>query len=254
MKRLLLLLGFLLPGLITLAQNRTITGKVTDEKGNAITGATVSVKETNAATVTDANGVYSLAIDNRARTLIISYVGRTSDEITLGEGSVFNSSLRQEDATMQEVVVVGYGTQRRKDLTGNVAKISGDAVRNAPVQSFDQALSGRAAGVSVTLPNGVLNNPPVIRVRGISSINLSSFPLVVIDGVPTFVGNVGTASNPTSTGTTAPNNILADINPADIESFEILKDAAASAIYGSRASAGVLIITTKKKEDREKPK
>jgi TonB-linked SusC/RagA family outer membrane protein len=231
---------------MALAQNRTITGKITDDTGNPISGATVAVKGTRNAVTTDVNGNYSIVADNNATTLVISFVGKSTDEITIGSSSVINASLKQEESVMQEVVVVGYGTQRRKDLTGNVSKISGESIRNTPVQSFDQALSGRAAGVNVTIPNGVLNNPPVIRVRGISSINLSSFPLVVIDGVPTFVGNVGTSSNPTSTGVTAPNNILADINPSDIESFEILKDAAASAIYGSRASAGVLIITTKK--------
>ncbi len=246
MRRLLILFTFLLPVLAALAQSRTLTGKITDENGNAIAGATVAVKGTRTAVTTDANGIYSLTVDQNAKTLVISYVGKAADEVSIGNNSVINASLKAEDNTMQEVVVVGYGTQKRRDLTGNVSKISGEATRNVPVQSFDQALSGRAAGVSVMIPNGVLNNPPVIRVRGISSINLSSFPLVVIDGVPTFVGNVGTASNPTSTGVTAPSNILSDINPSDIESFEILKDAAASAIYGSRASAGVLIITTKK--------
>ena len=163
-----------------------------------------------------------------------------------------NLSLISESSDLGEVVVVGYGTQRKRDVTGSVARISGNTVKDNPVQSFDQALSGRAAGVSVSMPNGVLNNPPVIRVRGISSISLSSFPLVVIDGIPTFIG--GTSSNTgNSNGQTAPNNILADINPADIESYEILKDAAATAIYGSRASAGVLIITTKKgKQGRTK--
>lgn len=245
MKKLLLLLTCLLTVSLLFAQ-RTITGKITDDKGAPLEGASVAVKGERAATRTDVNGDFTLSISATARTLVVSYVGKLAEEFAIGNESVFNRSLRPEDASLQEVVVVGYGTQRRKELTGNVSKISGESVRNAPVQSFDQALSGRAAGVNVTIPNGVLNNPPVIRVRGISSINLSSFPLVVIDGVPTFVGNVGTSSNPTSTGVTAPNNILADINPADIESFEILKDAAASAIYGSRASAGVLMITTKK--------
>ena len=138
---------------------------------------------------------------------------------------------------MSEVVVVGYGTQRRKDVTGSVTKISGDKVKDLPVQSFEQALSGRAAGVSVTLPNGVLNAQPVVRVRGVNAMGLSSFPLVVIDGIPAFTGDAGNS---------AANNVLSDINPADIESVEVLKDAAAAAIYGSRAAAGVLLVTTKK--------
>lgn len=245
MKKLLLLSVCLLMACLLFAQ-RTITGRITDDKGAPLEGASVGIKGERSATRTDANGDFTIQASASARILTISYVGKQSEEITIGSESVINRSLKAEDASLQEVVVVGYGTQRRRDVTGNVARISGESVKNAPVQSFDQALSGRAAGVNVTLPNGVLNNPPVIRVRGISSINLSSFPLVVIDGVPTFIGNVGTASNPTSTGVTAPNNILADLNPADIESFEVLKDAAASAIYGSRASAGVLLITTKK--------
>ena len=214
--------------------------------GMPLAGVTVSVKGSTVSAQTDATGNFSIAVPQNAKALVFSYVGFGTEEVSIKNSTTIDIGLTSEDRKLQEVVVVGYGTQRKRDVTGNVSKIAGDAIRNAPVQSFDQALSGRAAGVSVRLPNGVLNNPPVIRVRGISSINLSSFPLVVIDGVPTFVGNVGTASNPTSTGVTAPNNILADINPADIESFEVLKDAAASAIYGSRASAGVLIITTKK--------
>ncbi|MFY7653261.1 MAG: SusC/RagA family TonB-linked outer membrane protein, partial [Chitinophagaceae bacterium] len=149
----------------------------------------------------------------------------------------FVIALQQEDKSLSEVVVVGYGTVKKKDLTGSVATIGGNKIKDVPMQSFDQALSGRAAGVSVTIPNGVVNNPPVIRIRGVNSISLSSFPLVVVDGIPTFTGNAGNS---------AANNPLGDINPSDIESVEVLKDAAAAAIYGSRASAGVLLITTKK--------
>lgn len=229
------------------AQNRTIKGKVTNNKdGTPMTGVSITIKGSSAAGVqTDENGNFSINVPESARSLIFSSIGFTSEEILIRGGTSFNVSLKFEDSNLQEVVVVGYGTQRKRDVTGNVAKITGAAVKDNPVQSFDQALSGRAAGVSVSLPNGVLNNPPIIRVRGISSISLSSFPLVVIDGIPTFVG--ATSSNTgNSNGQTAPNNILADLNPSDIESYEILKDAAAAAIYGSRASAGVLIITTKK--------
>ena len=241
------LLLLLCVALNVFSQSRTVTGKVTDTKdGSPLAGVTVTVKGSTVSTQTDTYGNFSISVPTNAKALVFSYVGFGNEEVTIRSGNTLDVGLTSEERKLQEVVVVGYGTQRKRDVTGNVSKIAGDAVKNTPVQSFDQALSGRAAGVSVSLPNGVLNNPPVIRVRGISSINLSSFPLVVIDGVPTFVGNVGTASNPTSTGVTAPNNILADINPADIESYEVLKDAAASAIYGSRASAGVLIITTKR--------
>ena len=139
---------------------------------------------------------------------------------------------------MQEVVVVGYGTQRRRDVTSSIATISADKIRNVPVQTFEQALSGKAAGLSVTLPNGVLGNPPVVRIRGVNSIQGSSFPLVLIDGVPAFTGDIST--------NLSANNALGNLNPADIEDIQVLKDAAAAAIYGSRAANGVMLITTKK--------
>jgi TonB-dependent starch-binding outer membrane protein SusC len=220
-----------------IAQTKTVTGKVTDANGSPIPNVSVTVKGGSAGTTTASDGTFSLSLPASAKTLVFSGVGLNKQEIAVGNRTTFEVSLGQEDRSLQEVVVVGYGTQRKKDLTGNVSSVKGTAIRDLPVQSFDQALSGRAAGVSVTMPNGVLNNPPVIRVRGINSISLSSFPLVVVDGIPTFTGNAGG---------TASNNVLGDINPNDIESVEILKDAAASAIYGSRAAAGVLLITTKK--------
>jgi TonB-linked SusC/RagA family outer membrane protein len=235
-KLVLLVLGLVLLAGQLLAQTRQVSGRVTDATGNPVPNASVTIKGTNTGTTTNADGTYTLTVPTNAR-LVISAVGLAVQDVAVAGRTDFNFSLSQEDRSMQEVVVVGYGTARRKDITGNIASVKGSAIRNLPVQSFDQALSGQMAGVSVTMPNGVLNNPPVIRVRGVNSISLSSFPLVVVDGVPTFTGNVGG---------TASNNILGDINPADIESIEVLKDAAAAAIYGSRASAGVLLITTRK--------
>lgn len=238
MKKSLLLIPLLFSCLLVLAQSRTITGKVTDEGGAPIANASVTVKETNTGVTTDASGNFSITVDATARTLVISYIGKAPMELEIGERAVINATLQPEDRTMQEVVVVGYGTQRRKDVTAGIALIGGDKVKNAPVQSFDQALGGKAVGLSVTQPNGVLNNPPIIRIRGASSITGTSFPLVVIDGVAIFTGDVSTNN--------AVNNALGDLNPADIESISVLKDAAATAIYGSRAAAGVLVITTKK--------
>jgi TonB-linked SusC/RagA family outer membrane protein len=234
---LLMLCIIMLGGQQLFAQSRTISGKVTDAQGKPVPKATVSVKGTSSGTTSEEDGNFTLVLPEKARVLIISSVGMATQEIAIGDKSTFAISLRTDDRDLQEVVIVGYGMQRRRDLTGSVAQISGRNIKDVPVQSFDQALSGRAAGVSVTMPNGQLNNPPVIRVRGVNSISLSSFPLVVVDGIPTFTGNVGG---------TASNNVLGDINPSDIESMEVLKDAAATAIYGSRASAGVLLITTKK--------
>jgi TonB-linked SusC/RagA family outer membrane protein len=222
----------------TFAQtNRTVTGKVTDVKGIPLAGVTVTAIGASKNALTDNNGAFSIQLSDKVKSLRFSYVGYEAQEAQIGNNASLTVSLSQEDAALNEVVVVGYGTAKRKDLTGAVATINGDKIKNAPVQSFDQALTGRAAGVSVTMPNGVLNAPPVIRVRGVNSIGLSSFPLVVVDGVPVFTGSVGN---------NASNNILSDINPTDIESVEVLKDAAAAAIYGSRASAGVMLVTTKK--------
>ncbi len=235
-KLVLMVLGLLLFAGQLLAQTRQVSGRVLDDGGKPVPNASVTVKGTNQGTTTNADGYFSLSVPANAR-LIVSGVGLTTQEINVGNSSEFAITMRTEDKAMQEVVVVGYGTARRKDIVGNVASVKGSAIKDLPVQSFDQALSGRAAGVSVTMPNGVLNNPPVIRVRGVNSISLSSFPLVVVDGVPTYTGNAGG---------TASNNPLGNINPNDIESVEVLKDAAAAAIYGSRASAGVLLITTKR--------
>ncbi|WP_336516109.1 TonB-dependent receptor [Pollutibacter soli] len=235
-------LFFLVLGLVLLmgqvfAQTRTVTGRVTDANGSPVPNVSVTVKGSSTGTTTASDGAFSLSLPADAKTLVFTGIGFASLEVAINNRTSFDVTLGQEDRNMQEVVVVGYGTQRKKDLTGNVASVKGSVIRDLPVQSFDQALAGRAAGVNATMPNGVLNNPPVIRVRGINSISLSSFPLIVIDGVPTFTGNFGG---------TASNNVLGDLNPNDVESIEILKDAAASAIYGSRAAAGVLLITTKK--------
>lgn len=219
-----------------LAQNtRTITGKVTDDKGAALAG--VSVTGGTSGTTTAGDGTYSLKVASTVKQLTFTYVGFGSVSRPISGNSV-NVSLAQEDKSLSEVVVVGYGTQRRRDVAGSIATVKGSDLSNKPVQSFEQALGGRAAGVQITVPNGVLNNPPVIRIRGTNSISLSSYPLIVVDGVPTFTGD--------ASGTSAAGNALASINPNDIESVEVAKDAAATAIYGSRAANGVLFITTKK--------
>ncbi|MBK9489621.1 MAG: TonB-dependent receptor [Haliscomenobacter sp.] len=246
MKKLSLVFMLLLSGLASLLAQRTITGKVIDQgTKDPLIGATILAKGTSAGTVTDVDGSYSLSAPANATSLIISYTGFVTREIELGSSNVVDVELESDILNINEVVVVGYGTQQRRDITGTISSIKGSDLAASPVQSFDQALQGRAAGVNVSLPNGVLNNPPVFRIRGINSINLSSFPLIVLDGVPTFTGD--------QSGNNAANNVLSNINPNDIESIEILKDAAAAAIYGSRASAGVVLITTKRgKEGKTK--
>ncbi len=239
MRKILLTCFSLAIALAALAQERTVSGTVTStEDGGALPGVNIVVKGTTVGTTTDADGRYSLSIPSDASVLVFSFIGLASREIEIGGRSVVDVSLAPDVRQLSEVVVVGYGTQSKRDLTGSVASISGEQLAVAPVQSFDQALQGRAAGVNIVTPNGVLNNPPVIRVRGINSINLSSYPLIVIDGVPTYTGD--------NSATSAPNNPLSNLNPADIESVDVLKDASASAIYGSRAAAGVILITTKR--------
>lgn len=221
------------------AQTRTISGTVNGADGQTIPGVTVLVKGTSLGASTNVQGQYELAVPASATTLIFSFVGYESKQVAIGNQSTVNTTLASTTAGLDEVVVVGYGTQARRDLTGSVATIAGKEIATAPVQSFDQALQGRAPGVNITTPNGVLNAAPVIRVRGVNSISLSSAPLFVIDGIPTYSGN-------TSAVGSVPNNPLANINPEDIASIDVLKDASATAIYGSRAAGGVILVTTKR--------
>jgi TonB-linked SusC/RagA family outer membrane protein len=220
------------------AQNRPVTGRVVGSDGAGLPGVTVLVKGGTQGTATDVDGRYTLSAPATATTLVFSFVGYTSQEARISDGPI-NVTLVASATSLDEAVVVGYGTQSRRELTGSVATITGKEIANTPVQSFDQALQGRASGVNITTPNGVLNNPPVIRIRGANSIALSSSPLFVIDGIPTYSGNNSAVGS-------VPNNPLANIAPEDIENIEVLKDASATAIYGSRANGGVILVTTKR--------
>jgi TonB-linked SusC/RagA family outer membrane protein len=222
---------------VTFAQEKTVTGKVSDASG-PLPGVTVLIKGTKTGSQTDFDGNYSVRA-NTGAVLQYSFVGMKTVEQTVGTSNTMNVVMQEDAQSLEEVVVVGYGTQTRREVTGAISTVSGEKINSIPVQSFDQALSGAASGVNVSTPNGVLGNQAVIRVRGVSSISLSSYPLVVIDGVPTWNGDNINQSQ-------AANNPLSSVNSSDIESVEILKDAAASAIYGSRAAAGVILITTKR--------
>ncbi len=206
-----------------------IKGRVTNPNGEPIERVSVSVKGTKIGTTTDKNGDFSINAQENS-VLVFSSVGYQLHEEPIKNRSEINISMKLEQSDLDDIVVVGYGTQRKRDVTGSIAKIAASSVRDIPVQGFEQSLTGRAAGVNVTMPNAILGNPPVIRVRGVNSISLSSFPLIVVDGMPTWSGDVGGFAH---------NNALSDINPADIESFEILKDAAASAISPLFASSAV---------------
>ncbi|MFV8368186.1 SusC/RagA family TonB-linked outer membrane protein [Flavobacterium sp. LB2R40] len=217
------------------AQEKTVTGVVSDATG-PIPGANVVVRGTNRSAQTDFDGKYSIKA-NAGEVLVFSFVGMKETTASVGASSTLSVRMEQQDNTLEEVVVVGYGTQKKKNLTGSISQIKGDAIASLATPSFESQLAGRAAGVQVTSNSGVLGQAPRIRIRGIGSISSGSYPLVVVDGVPIFTGDVGGYAN---------TNALGDINPADIESTEILKDGSATAIYGSRASNGVILITTKK--------
>ena len=216
------------------AQEKTVSGVVSDASG-PIPGANVVVKGTKNGVQTDFDGKYAIKA-KVGDVLVITFVGMQDATVKVGASNTVNVKL-QGGNTLDEVVVVGYGTQKKREITGSISQIKGESIKGLVTQSFDQQLAGRAAGVQITQNSGLIGATPRIRIRGINSINSSTYPLIVVDGLPVQTGDLGGY---------AANNALADINPNDIESFEILKDGAASAIYGSRASNGVILITTKK--------
>ncbi|MCY7420383.1 MAG: SusC/RagA family TonB-linked outer membrane protein [Chitinophagaceae bacterium] len=220
------------------AQNRTVTGKVTDEKGAPLEGVSVTSANGKQGTQTGKDGMYSISVPESVKNLTFSNVTFVPQSISIGKNTVLNIGLRSVDSKLEEVVVVGYGTQKRKEVTGSLTAIKGTVIAEKPVQSFEQALAGRSSGVQITVPSGVLNAPPVFRIRGTNSLSLNSSPLIIVDGTPVTTGDLA--------GSNAAGNALASINPADIESIDIAKDAAATAIYGSRAANGVVFITTKR--------
>ena len=220
------------------AQTKSISGTVTNsEDGDSMPGVSVMVKGTTLGAVTNLNGYFELNVPNDAKTLVFSFIGMKNLEIEIGNQTSFKVSMESDVISVDEVVVVGYGTQKKRELTGSISQVKGDDLANLATPSFESQLAGRSAGVQVTAANGVLGEAPRIRIRGIGSITSGTYPLIVVDGMPVFTGDVGGYAS---------TNAMADINPADIESVEILKDGSATAIYGSRAANGVILITTKK--------
>jgi TonB-linked SusC/RagA family outer membrane protein len=218
------------------AQNRTITGTVTEKDEGTLPGVTVVVKGTKTGTQTNAQGKFTIAA-NIGETLVFSSIGYISKSVVIS-GSVVNVVVEPNKTLLSDVMVIGYGTQRKRDNIGSIAQVKGGDLVEQPVQSFEDALAGKASGVQITIPSGLLNAAPVFHIRGTSSIGLGSQPLIVVDGVPSFDGNVGAGESGS--------NALSNINPDDIESIDIAKDASATAIYGSRAANGVVFVTTKK--------
>jgi len=210
-------------------QTKQITGVVKDQTGEAVIGANVSVKGTTNGTITNYDGEFSLNVPEGA-TLQISYIGYLSQEIRIGNQTIINIVLQEDTQTLDEVVVVGYGVQKKSDVTGSVTSVSKDRLSKLPVTNVLQAVQGAAAGVTITQTSSIPGDAPDALVRGRNSINANSGPYVVVDGIP--ISKSGGNLN--------------DINPNDIESMEILKDASATAIYGTNGANGVILITTKR--------
>jgi TonB-dependent starch-binding outer membrane protein SusC len=230
---------------LTTAQTRIITGKVTDSKdGSPISGATVQVKGARSGTSTNSDGSFSITVPETARTLVVSYVGFGSMELSIAGKNSVDAALTPGDAGLNEVVVVGYGSRRVKDLTGSVVAVTEKDFNKGVITSPEQLLQGRTAGVNVTPASGEPGAGVSINVRGTNSIRSSNNPLFVVDGVPLDGGGTSGGLD-LGFGSASARNPLSFLNPNDIESITILKDASAAAIYGARGANGVVLITTK---------
>lgn len=221
---------------ISFAQDRVITGKITDSKdGSPVQGASVVAKGNRTGAQTGTDGTFRISVPASVNSLIVSSVGFATQEISIEGKTTVEVSLVVTNATLGEVVIIGYGTARKKDLTGSVTTVTSKDFQKGSITTPEQLIAGKVAGVQITSNGGAPGSGSTIRIRGGASLNASNNPLIVIDGVPVDNNGISGAAN-----------ALALINPNDIESFNILKDASATAIYGSRASNGVIIITTKK--------
>lgn len=221
--------------LVPIVKKRQITGSITDESGEPLIGASIMVKGTSIGTITDLNGTFSLTGDLSDKSILLfSYIGMNSKEIQIGRNTIFNVVLESDTKTLEEVVVVGYGTQKKLNITGAIDVVSSNTLEKMPVSSITQSLQGSVPGIIITDGGGKPGTALSINVRGQGTLG-STEPLVVIDGIPTGIGDF---------------NIL---NPNDVESISVLKDASSAAIYGSRAANGVLVVTTKRGNKEQKP-
>ena len=228
------------------AQQRTITGKVTDEKGFSIPNVSVTIKGTNTGTTTKPDGSFSLTIQSNAKILVFSYVDMITQEQAIGSESIINVSMKADERSLQEVVVTGYETKRKRDIAGATASVKGKDIAIRPVGSFARAMQGQMAGVQVVSNNGVPGGNVTVRIRGLGTVNASNSPLYIVDGVQIVSGNSNSLN--TGNGPEGPlsSNLLNSLNPDDIETIDILKDPASASIYGAQAANGVVIITTKR--------
>jgi TonB-dependent starch-binding outer membrane protein SusC len=233
------ILFFLINSISTFAQEKTLEGVVINAKKEIVKGVSVLIKGTSETYITDEKGLFSIkTVTTFPVIIMVSSVGYFSQEILINSTNFVTITLEKSSNVLDEVVVSsGYIIQKKNEFSGAVATISNKQLQNRPVVSFDQLLGGQATGIDIIAPTSVLNSTPILRVRGINTITSGLFPLVVVDGVTVFVGSIGGLIG---------NNPLSDINPNDIQSIDVLKDASAAAIYGSRAANGVMVITTKK--------
>jgi TonB-linked SusC/RagA family outer membrane protein len=244
----LLLLLFVLSNLVVKAQTGSITGKVLDESNLPLPGAVISIEGTTLSTQTDLNGNYKIfKIQNGNVTVTSRFIGYTVQKKTISisgteTSQTLNFNLVPDSKNLEEVVVIGYGAVKKKDLTGAVTVVTAKDFQKGNIVSPEQLIAGKVAGVQITSNGGAPGSGSTIRIRGGASLNASNDPLIVIDGIPITDGT----KNDGKSGLAGAGNPLSLINPNDIETFTVLKDASATAIYGSRASNGVIIITTKK--------
>jgi iron complex outermembrane receptor protein len=228
------------------AQNKTISGKVTDSKdGSALVGASVVVKGSKTGTQTGADGTFKISVPSSSTTLVISSVGFGSQEISISGKTSVDVTLTATNDQLNEIVVIGYGTSRKKDLTGSVVSVQAKNFNQGVINSPDQLLQNKVAGLEISNTSGQPGAAPTIQIRGTSSIRSSNNPLYVVDGVP-LDGGTARPNIGNSLGTTPNSNPLLYIDPASIAQIDVLKDASAAAIYGARGSNGVIVITTKK--------
>ncbi|MEO5892162.1 MAG: TonB-dependent receptor [Ferruginibacter sp.] len=221
-----------------------IRGRVTNEKGEPLEGVTVTIKNTKQATSTNQSGEYNISV-SKGSVLVFSYVSYAAQEVTIASQTSINITLQSQSSALNDVVVIGYGTRLKKDVTGAVSTVDAATIGKSTALSPELALQGQMAGVNVTSAGGNPTARPTIRIRGVTSFN-NADPLYVIDGVPFYEGGAGAVVDPTNDPTRrGPINIYTIVNPNDIESISVLKDASASAIYGVRAANGVILITTK---------
>lgn len=246
MKQKLLLGLLMLFTLTSIAQQRTVTGVVTDDKGVPLSGVSVSIKGTTTGTITSADGAFSLNVPANSNTLVVSNIGYESKDVDITNQTNINITLTSADQVLTDVVVVGYGTARRRDLTGAVASVAAKDFNKGTFTSPDQLIQGKAAGVLVINNTGQPGGSTTVRIRGTSSIRSGNQPLFVVDGVPLSGGSARPGAQGGGAYGNDGGNPLNFINPNDIASMEILKDASATAIYGSRGANGVVLITTKR--------